>query len=286
MKGGGGNRTRGVLREYGYQAKKRRGQNFLVREDALRGIAAAAELSAADTVLEIGPGPGNLTRHLCAAAGRVIAVEVDHELALILRAELRASNLTVVEADALDLDLAALAPAGGRLKVVANLPYNITTPMLFKLLATPGSFNMVLLLIQKEVAERITGAPGHKAYGILAVQTQLVFAAEIVSVIGPEGFSPRPKIDSALIRLTPLARPAAEVADHELFRRVVRAAFAQRRKTVRNSLIAALEGFSSARIDEGLARAGIDSGRRAESIAVAEFAGLANAIGVGTADQD
>jgi 16S rRNA (adenine1518-N6/adenine1519-N6)-dimethyltransferase len=281
MKGGGGNRTRGVLQEYGYQAKKRRGQNFLVREDTLRLIAAAAELSAADTVLEIGPGPGNLTRHLCAVAGRVIAVEVEHELALILRAELRATNLTVVEADALALDFAALAPAGGRLTVVANLPYNITTPMLFKLLATPAVFSRVLLLIQKEVAERITAPAGGKPYGILAAQTQLAFSAEIVFVIGPEGFSPRPKVDSALIRLTPRDRPLAELVDPERFRRVVRAAFAQRRKTLRNSLIAALAGYSPARIDEALAHAGIDPGRRAESLAVTEFAGLANAMGEG-----
>jgi 16S rRNA (adenine1518-N6/adenine1519-N6)-dimethyltransferase len=272
------NPTRAILREYGYQPNKRRGQNFLVREAMLQSIAEAARLSATDVVLEIGPGPGNLTRHLVRSAGRVIAVEVEHELASIVRAELASDNLTVLEADALSLDFAALTPPGGKLKLVANLPFNITTPMLFKILEDPTLFSQVLLLIQKEVAERIIAPAGQKPYGILAVQTQLRCDAEIALTIGPEAFSPRPKVASALIRLTPLPAPRAPVTDLDRFRRLVRAAFAQRRKTLRNSLLAALDGFTPEQIDQALAQTEIDPRRRAETLSIEEFAALENKL--------
>jgi len=271
-------RTRQILNEYGYRSKRSRGQNFLVHEGTLQKIADAAALSLSDTVVEIGPGPGNLTRRLARAAGRVIAVEIEHELCLILKSEVASDNVTVIEGNALDLDFRGLAPAGGRLKVVANLPYNITTPVLFKLLATPELFSELMLLLQLEVAKRITAAPGTRAWGILGAQCQLQADCAVVFRVGPEAFRPRPKVESALVRLRMLPAPRARVARPELYRRVVRAAFAGRRKTLRNSVTVGEFAFGAELIAAALGEAGIDPGRRAETVTVQEFAAIANAI--------
>ncbi len=269
-------RARAILKEYGYRPKKARGQNFLVKEGVLDLIAAAARIQPDETVIEIGPGPGNLTRRLVKAAKHVIAIELEHELASILKAELPADNLTIVEADALTVDFAQFAPTSGKIKVVANLPYQITTPMLFKLLATPTLFSQILLLIQKEVAQRIVAPAGKKPYGILSVRTQLLADCEIALEVGPESFLPKPKVDSALLRFAMLDSPRAQVKDLETFKRVVRAAFAKRRKTLRNSFSTSDGSFGKDEIARALEAAGVDSGRRAETVTVEEFAAIAN----------
>lgn len=272
-------KTRQLLREYGYRAKKSKGQNFLINDSVLKGIADAARIEPGERVVEIGPGPGNLTRLLARAAAKVTAVEIDEELAAILKAETRGhDNIEIINADALDMDFRELAKDGGKLSLVANLPYNITTPMLFKLLDDPTIFRSILLLIQKEVAERITAPPGKKPYGILAAQAQLVVRPEIALRVGPEAFSPRPKVDSALIRLTPRPEPLAPVGDPDTYRLVVKAAFAQRRKTIRNSFAGSGTLWPPGLVDEALAAAGIDPRRRAETVTVEEFALLANAL--------
>lgn len=269
-------RTKKILSEYGYQPRKGRGQHFLVRERTLRSIVNAARIGPDETVVEIGPGPGNLTRHLLGAAARVIAVEVEHELCLMLKAELRADNLELIEADVLDLDFGNLAPAGKKLKVVANLPYNITTPVLFKFLESPNLFSELLLLVQAEVARRICAPPGKKPFGILAAQAQLWADCETALEVGPEAFTPKPRVQSALVRIAMRDRPRAEVADPAVYKKTVRAAFSHRRKTLANSLMGA--GLSRERVTKALDRAGIEARRRAESLSIDEFAALANAM--------
>lgn len=272
------NRTRKILREYGYKPRKERGQRFLVNESTLEKIARAAHIKPGETVVEIGPGPGNLTRHLVQYADRVIAIEIEHELCSILKAELTAKNLTVIEADALDFDFKKAAPPEGRLKLVANLPYNITTPILFKLLETPELFSEALILVQEEVAKRICAPPGKKPYGILSVRTQLLADCEIALHVDPRAFSPRPKVDSALVRIKFLETPRAPVKDAQIFRRTVKAAFARRRKTIRNSFQTFALGITKDRLDAALRKANIDPGQRAETVTVSEFAALANIL--------
>lgn len=165
--------------------------------------------------------------------------------------------------------------------MAANLPYNITTPVLFKLLATPDLFSELLLLVQLEVAQRITALPGKKPYGILAAQCGLVADGEVILRVGPEAFTPRPKVDSALVRLKLLTRPRAEVSDVELYRRVVRAAFAGRRKTLVNSFTVGEFRFDKELCKLALSEAGVDPGRRAETVTVEEFAAITKALSEG-----
>jgi len=270
-------RTRELLKRYDYRPKKSKGQHFLVSEPALERIAAAARLTPEDTVIEIGPGTGNLTRHLVAAAGAVIAIELEPELAAMLRRELPAPNLTILDADALAVDFEELAP-GKRLKLVANIPYNITSPLLFKLLDARGRFSELLILVQREVATRLCAAPGGKDYGILAAQAQLLADCAIVFEIGPEAFVPRPKVSSALLRLALLPAPRYPVASLPLYRRVVRAAFTRRRKTLRNSFGPAAGLPGRDQMVAALIAAGIDPGRRPETVSVEEFARLCNRL--------
>ncbi|MFO8057431.1 MAG: 16S rRNA (adenine(1518)-N(6)/adenine(1519)-N(6))-dimethyltransferase RsmA [bacterium] len=268
--------TREILKDYGYKAKKGRGQNFLVNEGVLQRIVDSAGLEANDTVVEIGPGPGNLTRRLVKRAGTVIAIESDHELSSILQAELDSDNLTVRHADVLEVDLSGLFQRYGRMKVIANLPYNITTPVLFKLLDNYSLFSELLLLVQLEVANRITAFPGTKAYGVLAARTALLADTELLFKVPPESFRPRPRVTSALIRIKILENPRADIAP-ELYRRTVRAAFSRKRKTILNSLAESGE-FSRAVAEDALAAAGIEPGRRAETLSVEEFARLGKAL--------
>jgi len=269
--------TRRILREYGYKARKEKGQHFLTRESVLDRIAEAAQIEPHETVVEIGPGPGNLTRRLVRLAKRVIAVEIEHELAAMTRTEVRAENLEVMEADVLELDFKKLAPPGENLKVVANLPYNITTAVLFKLLEDHRLFSQLYLLVQKEVAERISARPGKKPYGILAARAGMLADAEVVLHVRPEAFSPRPKVDSALVRLSMLERPRSYVKDMDTYAKVIKAAFSQRRKKLKNSFGSA-GLLSKDESVQALLDAGISPGRRAETVTVEEFARLSNSV--------
>lgn len=270
-------RTRELLRARGLRPKKSKGQHFLTREEVLERIAAAARVSPGETVIEVGPGTGNLTRHLLAAGARVTAIEVDPDLVGLLRAEISSPDFTLIEADALTVDYADLA-GGRRVKLAANIPYNITSPLFFKFLDERESFSDLLLLIQKEVAERITAVPGGRDYGIISVQAQLLFDCELLFVVGPEAFTPRPQVSSALVRLTPLPSPRFPVSDLALCRRLVRAAFAHRRKTLRNSFGSAPGLPDRERLVAALEAAGIDPGRRPETVAVEEYVRLSNII--------
>jgi 16S rRNA (adenine1518-N6/adenine1519-N6)-dimethyltransferase len=245
------------------------GQHFLIDGEVAARTVRLADLEPGATVLEIGPGRGALTAHLRAAGHPVVAVELDEDLAAALTGR-RDPGLTVLRADFLRLDLDALPP--GPLPVVANLPYSTGTAIVTRLLEHPARFPRLVVMLQLEVAQRLCAAPGSRAYGGLSVLVALHAQASLGFVVPPGAFAPRPKVDSAVVRLDVQEAPRAPVGDERLFRRVVLAAFAQRRKTLRNALGAA---FGAAIAAELLARAGVDPQRRAETLSLDEFARLA-----------
>ncbi|UFJ62286.1 16S rRNA (adenine(1518)-N(6)/adenine(1519)-N(6))-dimethyltransferase RsmA [Brevibacillus sedimenti] len=278
-------RTREILEKYGFSFKKSLGQNFLIDTNILHNIVAAAELDKGKGALEIGPGIGALTEQLGRAAGRVVAVEIDQRLLPILAETLAPyENVEVVHGDVLELDLRALLAdklAGyEQVSVVANLPYYVTTPILMKLLEERLPLEHIVVMIQKEVADRIAAKPGTKDYGSLSVAAQFFAETEVAMVVPASVFIPRPNVDSAVIKLTIRKQPPVEVDDEALFFRVVRACFAQRRKTLLNNLMNGLFDKTQKEDVVGLlVELGIDPGRRGETLSIEEFARLANAIG-------
>ena len=251
-------------------AKKHLGQNFLSDPSILHRIIEAAGLSKDDTVVEIGPGPGRLTRLLSEKAGKVIAIELDQELYARLRADLAGfRNVELVHGDALKFTYEEIGP----FKVVANIPYYITTPIIFRLLDAKKTLKTMTLTIQKEVAERIVAAPGKKDYGVLSIMVQYYARPEMRFIIPKEAFRPAPKVDSAVVHMTVLESPAVQVNDERMFFRTVRTAFSQRRKTLSNSLKGLTEDPKNV-----LAAAGIDPQRRPETLNLREFAKLADLL--------
>ncbi len=269
------NRTRKVLFQYGYQARRSLGQHFLVDEGILRRIAELADLSEGDEVLEIGSGPGNLTKYLLERAGKVMAMEIEPELVKILKSQLQSEKLEVLEEDILRFDLKKLK-GEKKLKVVANLPYNISTEVIFRLLEAPGIFSELYLMLQKEVAERVVAKPGTKDYGILAVISQLHSEPEILLRLGPGAFHPRPKVDSALVKFKVFDLPRYELANYLDFKKLVRAMFGKRRKTLRNALSKSGLGLDKSQAEELLKKAGISPQARAEQIELERLALLSN----------
>jgi len=267
-----------------FRAKRRLGQSFLLDSGILARLAEAAELSPADTVLEIGPGTGNLTRELARRAGAVVAVEIDRELAPLLAETLAGfDNIHLVWGDFLAQDLTRLwelAPPGpgGVRKVAANLPYYITSPILVKLLTSQGAPALAVLLVQQEVAERLLAAPGTRAYGSLSVLVQFYTVPELVLKVPPRAFFPPPEVSSAAVRLRLRSNPPVDVQDPSLFFQVVRAAFGQRRKTLINALLAGLKWGDKATLAAALKAAGIDPMRRGETLSLEEFAALTHAV--------
>ena len=258
--------TRHVLKKFHLRAVKGLGQNFLIDAKIVRQIVSTAEISAGDEVLEIGPGIGTLTQGLLEAGARVTAVELDKKLPAVLSETLAGyENFHLVEGDILKLDLAELMPRP--FKVVANLPYYITTQILLALLEKNLPVTKIVTMVQREVAERMTAAPGSKIYGALSVAVQLRSQASIAFEVPPKSFLPPPEVTSAVVVCN--VRKLFDV-DEKFFMRVVRAAFAQRRKTLANSLAAA--GFSR----EKISASGIDGSRRAETLSLEEFLRLSN----------
>jgi 16S rRNA (adenine1518-N6/adenine1519-N6)-dimethyltransferase len=272
--------ARELLARHGLRPRKSLGQNFLVDPRVQERIVAAVTLSGQDVVVEIGAGLGALTARLLASAGKVIAIERDVQLAGVLRSELGAApNLQIVEGDALDFDLAAAARAAGRpLVVVGNLPYVVTSPVIFATLAAAAGGQVVdraIFMVQKEFAQRMLSRPGSREYGRLSVMVQQAAAAEILFHVGAGAFLPPPAVTSTVVRLRPRAQPLGEVSDAGIFALVVREAFGTRRKMLRRALEPA---FGSGRAAAALAAAGIAGTRRAEELSVADFARLANAL--------
>jgi 16S rRNA (adenine1518-N6/adenine1519-N6)-dimethyltransferase len=254
------------------RAKKSLGQNFLRDPHYLNRIADAAQVGPGDQVLEIGPGLGHLTTVLTQRAQKVLAIEVDDRLIPHLQDEFGAvPNFELLHADALEYDYGSLK---GRWKVVANLPYYISTPIIQKLILHREKFISLTLMLQKEVAERIASPPGGKEYGYLSVLVQFYTVPRIEFKVPPGAFTPRPEVDSIVITLTLRDPPAVMVKDEAFFVRVIKAAFSQRRKTLRNAL-KQLEAPQD-KMASVLNSTGIDLGRRAETLTVEEFGKLAD----------
>ncbi len=266
--------------------KKALGQNFLTDRNVLARIAVAAGICAGDRVVEIGPGRGSLTRILAEEGARVVAVELDRQLVPLLRKEFAdRDNVEIVEADILDVDLRQLllSRSEGKWHVVANLPYNISSQVLIRLLDDRALFSRLVLMLQKEVGERLIAPPATKEYGILSLFLGLHFDIHREFIVRPGSFYPAPKVDSVVLRFEPLAEPRADVGDEAFFRRVVRGAFAQRRKTLWNCLKAAGVAADDATLANILADCRIDGGRRGETLSLEEFAALTRGVlGSGT----
>lgn len=257
-------------------ARRRFGQNFLVDPHYVARIVDAVAPVPGDNLVEIGPGLAALTGALVARAGRITAIEIDRDLCARLRAEYAPQALALVEADALAFDFGTLHE---RLRIVGNLPYNISSPLLFHLAAYDERIADVHVMLQKEVVARMVAAPATPDYGRLSVMLQATFAMTRLFIVPPGAFRPVPKVDSAVVRLVPLGARKPALADAALFARVVAAAFAQRRKTLRNALSALADAAA-------LAAAGIDPGARGETLAVGDFVRLANHLAGGAVVRD
>ena len=270
-----------LLQRHGFRFSKSMGQNFLTAAWVPQQIAAESGITAADGALEIGPGVGCLTAELAKAAGRVTAVELDERLRGVLGETLADfDNVSVVFADALKADLPAICAEtlGERpWKVCANLPYNVTTPLITAFLEA-GCFESVTVMIQKEVAQRLCAAPGTGEYGAFSVLVQWYAEPKLLFDVPPHCFVPQPKVTSAVVRMDRHAAPPASVDDEKLFFRTVRAAFAQRRKTLSNALRSAFSELDRAAIESAMEETGLPPAVRGETLSIAQFAALSNAL--------
>lgn len=280
-------RTAAIVNRYFVHAKKNLGQNFLVDLDAVQGIVRAAGIEPGDQVVEVGPGIGSLTEQLLLAGGKVVAYEVDQSLPEILANELpekvdgqdldqrfKLIMKDVLKAD-FATDLAGFFDLGKPVKVVANLPYYITTPIIFNLLESSLDFTSLTLMMQKEVAERLAAQPGSKAYGPLSIAVQTQMSVDLALEVGHASFMPKPKVDSAVVVLTPLEKPA-DVGDRKRFNRVVKLCFAQRRKTLANNLKTLLPDKEDR--EKLLADLDLDPRQRPEQLAISDFIRISQAI--------
>lgn len=268
--------VRRLTEHFGLRMQKKWGQNFLIRPEVVEDIVDAAELGPDDRVLEIGPGIGTLTQGLARTGAQVTAVELDPKLPEILAETLAAyPNVRIVPGDILKTDVRALM-GDEPFTVAANLPYYITTPILMYLLEQKLPLVRLVLMMQREVAERLAASPGTKAYGAITLAVQYYTEAHVLFDVEPESFWPAPNVVSSVVEFIPRKQPPVDVRDEKLLFRLVKIAFAQRRKTFRNNIKAA--GYESATADALLARAEIDGGRRGETFSLEEFARLTNVL--------
>jgi len=267
------------MRIYGLFPKKRLGQHFLTDPNILNKVIRAAEVGNEDVVLEVGPGLGEMTLALAREVKKVIAVEIDPKLVAILEEKTKEHhNVQVVKSDILKVDFRHFLEKEGRqLKVVANLPYQISTPLLFRFIESKEAFSAFTLMLQKEVAERMVAPPGKKEYGPLSIFVQLFLDVSIRFFIKPSAFFPPPKVESAVVQMAWKEKPMIQANEEEWFRRVVKACFGYRRKTLINALKhseLSLPEFIESRMEE----AGIDPRRRPETLTIEEFASLAETL--------
>ena len=272
-----------ILQKYQFTFQKKFGQNFLIDTHVLDKIIRAADIGKEDMVLEIGPGIGTMTQYLAEAAGKVIAVEIDKNLIPILSDTLSGyENVQIINEDVLKLDIQRLVEeenAGRPIKVVANLPYYITTPIIMGLFESHVPLHSVTVMVQKEVADRMQTGPGNKDYGALSLAVQYYAEPYIVANVPPNCFMPRPKVGSAVIRLTRHEKPPVAVEDTKLMFRIIRASFNQRRKTLANGLKNSPElSFTKEEIQNVIAACGFPEGIRGEALTLEAFAALANAF--------
>ena len=272
-----------VLHKYNFNFQKKFGQNFLIEPGVLETIVEAAEIGEEDCVLEIGPGIGTMTQYLAEQAGEVIAVEIDKALIPILKDTLSAyTNVTVINADILKLDVEELVREknGGKpVKVVANLPYYITTPIIMQLFESHVPLESITIMVQTEVAQRMQVGPGTKDYGALSLAVQYYSRPEIVTHVPPSCFIPRPNVGSTVIRLNRYEKPPVETADEEFMFRLIRASFNQRRKTLVNGLSNASGlNLTKEEVTDALEKMGLPATIRGETFTLEQFARLGSLL--------
>lgn len=270
-----------VLQKHDFHFQKKFGQNFLIDPRVLEKIIQAADVTKDDFVLEIGPGIGTMTQYLCEAARQVLAVEIDHNLIPILKETLSGyDNVSVLQGDILKQDIPAIAREyneGRPIKVVANLPYYITTPILMGLFESHVPLSSVTVMVQEEVADRMKAEPGTKAYGALSLAVQYYAKPTIAAHVPPNCFMPRPGVGSAVITLNCLEATPVEVKNEKLMFKLIRASFNQRRKTLQNGLTNSSElPFSKEEVEQAIQAAGLPAAIRGEKLGLSEFAALAN----------
>ena len=272
---------RSLQKKYGFYTKKKFGQNFLLDEGVIRKAIAGANIDKEDVVVEIGPGMGTMTQLLAEAAGKGLAVEIDEKLRQVLDETVPFSNVHVLFGDVMkvDLDQEVMERYGKKsYKVVANLPYYITTPIIMKLLEEQKNITSITVMTQQEVADRMQAEPGGKEYGALTVSVRYHAKAQVVTRVGRQSFFPAPQVDSAIIHLEIRKEPPVAVDDPALFFAVVKGAFQQRRKTLLNSLSHNLGFIAKDDLKTLLVGLQIDPGRRGETLDIEEFASLGNAL--------
>ena len=275
--------TKEIINKYSFAFQKKFGQNFLIDSNVLESIIRGAEITKDDFVLEIGPGIGTMTQYLCEAARQVVAVEIDKMLIPILEDTLSEyDNVEVINQDVLKVDIKSLAEEknnGKPIKVVANLPYYITTPIIMGLFESGVPIDSITIMVQKEVADRMQTGPGSKDYGALSLAVQYYATAKVILNVSATCFMPRPNVDSAVIKLTRHKEPTVNVADEKLMFKIIRASFNQRRKTLVNGLKNSPElSFSKEQIDKAIEKIGKPETIRGEALTLEEFAELANAF--------
>lgn len=273
-----------ILQKHDFQFKKKFGQNFLIDPHVLDKIIEAAEITREDFVLEIGPGIGTMTQYLCEHARQVLAVEIDKNLIPILQETLAPyDNVEVRQGDILQQDIRAIAEEyndGKPIKVVANLPYYITTPIIMGLFESHVPLDNVTVMVQKEVADRMQAGPGSKTYGALSLAVQYYARPYLAANVPPNCFMPRPNVGSAVIRLQCPEHAPVEVADEKLMFRLIRASFNQRRKTLQNGIAGSPElSFSKEEVADALIHLGLSATIRGEKLGLREFAALSDELG-------
>ena len=274
--------TKEIINKHRFKFSKSLGQNFLIDGNIINSICTKAEIKAEDEVLEIGPGIGTLTQELCQRAGKVIAVELDKNLLPILDETLAEyKNIEIIQGDVLKIDLHSLFKdkfSQNKIKVVANLPYYITTPIVMKFLEERLNIDKIVVMIQKEVAQRMTASPGNKDYGALSVAVQYYSHADIILDVPSSVFIPRPNVDSAVIMLNVYDKPRIEVKNEKLLFSIVKAAFGKRRKTLLNALSSSNLNMTKDFLKKALNMCNIDPVRRGETLTIKEFATLSDYI--------
>lgn len=270
-------KTKELVQKYNFKFSKSLGQNFLIDDSVLNDIVSGADVNENDLIIEIGPGVGSLTAQLLNKAKKVVSVELDNDLIPILETELGAHpKFSLIHNDALKVNFNEIIGNEESVKLVANLPYYVTTPIIVKLLKDGYNFKSLTIMIQKEVAERIDAEPGCKDYGALSLLVQYYCNTRIVRRVPPTCFIPRPKVDSIVIRLDRLEKPRVEVKDEKLMFDIIRNAFNMRRKTLWNGV--KFLGMPKEKLEEAFEKAGVDPKRRGETLDLAEFALLADKI--------
>ena len=270
-------KTQDLVKKYNFKFSKSLGQNFLIDDSVLTDIVEGAEVNKDDLIIEIGPGVGSLTAQLIGKAKKVVSIELDNDLIPILQEELgQYENFTLIHKDALKVDFNEIIGDEKSVKLVANLPYYVTTPIIVKLLKDNYNFKSLTIMIQKEVAERINAEPNCKEYGALSLLVQYYCDTKIVRKVSPGSFIPRPKVDSIVIRLDRLSEKRVEVKDEKLMFEIIRNAFNMRRKTMWNAV--KFLGMKNEDIEKVFELSGIDQKRRGETLSLHEFAILSDNI--------